>query len=248
MQGLTNHDVATRLLDGMATYAEVLANKEDLSTVLRTVHNMMWEFPEQNWIDAFSKYQILSKKWLLDEVHRLYYSHFSDSSHIHGDTYVLGGWLGTLPYMMTNRGMTFTRVISVDIDPSVASVAERLNANVGIGRVVGVTANANDLNYTDDSFPERADAGFIPSCGSADLIINTSCEHFTDYEGWIEKVPKQIPVVLQSNNMFGIDGHVNCKATLREFLDDCGLDRVMYANSLDLGDKWQRHMIIGSKV
>ena len=50
--------------------------------------------------------------------------------------------------------------------------------------------------------------------------------------------------MLQSNNYFGIDEHVNCKESLEEFKKSV---RIRVLNSLEkrINDKFDRYMLIG---
>ena len=56
----------------------------------------------------------------------------------------------------------------------------------------------------------------------ADFLICTSCEHVTDDNilTWIRRKKSDSVAVIQSNNYFGIDGHINCKLNLNTFQND----------------------------
>ena len=78
------------------------------------------------------------------------------------------------------------------------------------------------------------------------LIINTVCEHMTpdQYNEWLDKLPSNKRIVLQSNDYFSHEEHVNCKQTLEEFQKDCNLN-VDIAGSMPT-EKYNRFMIIGN--
>ena len=79
-----------------------------------------------------------------------------------------------------------------------------------------------------------------------DTIINTSCEHITNFEQWFWRIPSRTLCVLQSNDFVNCDQHVNCVSNLYEFADQTPLDRVIYEGVLEL-KQYNRFMRIGYK-
>jgi hypothetical protein len=77
-----------------------------------------------------------------------------------------------------------------------------------------------------------------------DVIINTSCEHITQeqYNAWLERIPYNTLVVLQSNN-YDIPEHIRIASNLEEFKSQCGIN-VIWAGELKL-PLYTRWMIIG---
>jgi hypothetical protein len=62
-------------------------------------------------------------------------------------------------------------------------------------------------------------ANFRKNYSTAKLFINTSCEHMPamkDWPGW-SRVSDDAYFAFQSNNMYGIQGHVNCVDTIEDF-------------------------------
>jgi len=53
----------------------------------------------------------------------------------------------------------------------------------------------------------------------SDILICTSCEHITDDNvmTWIKRKKQDSIAVIQSNNYFEIEDHVNCKKSLNQF-------------------------------
>ena len=80
------------------------------------------------------------------------------------------------------------------------------------------------------------------------LIFNTSCEHLTDeqYRKWFNNIPKNTKIVLQSNNYYEHEEHINCVADIDEFKRKSNLTTIEYAGELEL-PKYKRFMIIGLK-
>src|SRR6185437_454552 len=112
-------------------------------------------------------------------------------------------------------------VLSIDIDPRCAPIAESLNAtHVRAGRYAAETAdmlgfdyggrggdgggngNGNgDFGAIDDGSGGGAsgrDGENRNRGGRFDLVINTSCEHLEDFAGWYRQVPAGQLMVLQS--------------------------------------------------
>jgi hypothetical protein len=76
------------------------------------------------------------------------------------------------------------------------------------------------------------------------IIINTSCEHIPDLVNWISLLPKRRIVVLQSNNYFAGNGHVNCVNDEDEFAVQSGLNEIWFKGKLMM-PMYTRFMIIG---
>jgi hypothetical protein len=79
-----------------------------------------------------------------------------------------------------------------------------------------------------------------------DVVINTSCEHITQeqYELWLNNVPNNCLIVLQSND-YKIPEHIRTCMTLQEFEEQSHINK-LYSGSLKL-PLYTRHMIIGKK-
>jgi hypothetical protein len=211
---------------------------------LANIRHAIFKYPEQNWKDALSKYQIKSKRWLVHELSE----HVGNSF---DQIYVLGGWLGVLPFLLRSEGMIINQIFNFDIDEGVLEPSCFINHYYESQKPMSYLARKLDaykLNYEDDKIlidPHNPQGDTID--GKPDLIINTICEHLSDYHNWVQRIPFGVPVVLQSNNMFGIDDHVNCVGSLEEFVAECQLSDIQFSGTLDLGDTWKRFMIIGER-
>ena len=49
------------------------------------------------------------------------------------------------------------------------------------------------------------------------VIVNTSCEHIEAFSDWFDSPPSGPLLVLQSNDYFSCDEHINCVNMLDEF-------------------------------
>jgi hypothetical protein len=149
------------------------------------------------------------------------------------ETAVYGGWHGMTAFLLLSRGkFNVERIRSYDIDPACEPIADMLNENWvwQDWRFKAYTQDCNTL-YT-----------------TADLIINTSTEHFDTLDWW-DNISPGTAVALQGNNM-NHDDHVNTTSTLEEFCDQFPMAQELYRGGLDFKyPNWEftRYMLIGIK-
>jgi len=179
---------------------------------------------------AFNANQIASKTWLLDRLHDSLGGHFET-------VYILGGWYGVLGAMILGDArFAIGRVISFDIDPGCAPVAERINGEEAArARFQAVTADARGVRY------DPCGAGGVPN-----LVINTSCEHMTRTADWYGRIPDGMAQEHQSNDYFDCPEHVNCIASLEAFKDELPMSDLRYEGTLPRR-RYSRFMLIGKK-
>lgn len=172
-------------------------------------------------LESFWKGQVNSKIWLIENLKR-----FQDQKWEH--IVIHGGWNGVLASLIFNSGIEVDRITSVDIDPACEETAYTINKRYEIaGRFRAVTADMCKYSET------------------ADVVINTSCEHITQlqYYDWLHNQNNDSLYVLQSNNYFDLDEHINCSEDLVQFVQKSKL-RVVFSDRLEL-PKYDRYMIIG---
>jgi len=174
-------------------------------------------------LDAFWSGQLKSKEWLI----RNLTPHVDDFVRVD----IHGGWVGVLASMMfqSEIGPSYRYICSVDIDPLCEHVATMMNKiEEQDGRFKAITGDMCNVTIR------------------GDVVINTSCEHITQeqYESWLNNVPKDSLVVLQSND-YKIPEHVRTSNTLQEFEEQSHINK-LYSGSLKL-PLYTRHMIIGYK-
>jgi len=193
---LNNTDVDTKLL-----YDVMSVIKEDPSL-------------EHNLLDSFSSNQVTSKYALLNAVDNL---NFLDKD---STVVIWGSWYGSILIpALTNK---VKKIVSIDLDEAPLQIAKNR-----------LFENYKNIEYVcDDVFKTYRDAYL-----NTNLIINTSCEHMLPMKEWkwfgagalsndqdtsifrTPKLPDECYFAFQSNNMFGIEGHVNCVNSLQEFKD-----------------------------
>jgi len=176
--------------------------------------------------DAFSSGQIGSKLWLCEEIEQLY-----DSI----DTIcIYGGWYGITAFLLRSRNnIQIKEIRSIDVDPACEPVADMINEN-------WVYQNWQFKALTQDCNT------IVPA--NADLIINSSTEHFDSLQWW-DNIPKGTVVALQGADMIH-DDHVYKFNDLNEFANTFPLTTTLYNGSKKFQyPTWNftRFMIIGEK-
>ena len=173
-------------------------------------------------MDAFWSGQLKSKEWLIDKISL--YLGFETTIDIHG------GWVGVLASMLFQTYPYIGFIRNIDIDPECESIATNMNKLEEMQqRFLAVTSDMCDIE------------------SKADVIINTSCENITQnqYKLWVEKLPKESLIVLQSNN-YNIPEHIRIANSLDEFKNQCKLSEIYFEGELQL-PKYKRFMVIGAR-
>jgi hypothetical protein len=177
--------------------------------------------------DAFSSGQVGSKLWLCEELERTGWT-----SNL---TYIYGGWYGITAFLLLSRGkFDVGQIQSFDIDPSCEAVADMINEN-WVWQAWKFKAFTLDCNEHVRGY-------------NADLIINTSTEHF-DSMDWFDSIKPGTRIVLQGNNM-PHDDHVVHITTLEEFKTQYPLSNFIYEGTKEFvypDWKFTRFMVIGIK-
>lgn len=178
---------------------------------------------------AFNPKQIASKRWLVETLAEV-------MPKPAGPVWVLGAWHGVLGAMLlADQRLTIPQLVSLDIDPDCAPIAEILNhRHVEAGRFRALTADMMSLDFDG------------VEGGRPGLVINTSCEHLPDVPGWIASLPAGLPLLLQSNDYFREPDHRSCVPSLEAFKAQAGLSEVWFAGALPTKN-YTRFMLIGRR-
>jgi trans-aconitate methyltransferase len=167
--------------------------------------------------DMFSSGQIKSKQWVINELEEIY--PVDPAKKI----LVVGAWYGTLGLML-HKKFPRSKIKMIDIDPRCEKFVN--NITQGVWNVTYSTADMYRYDYNED------------------IVVNTSCEHIPDIKGWLNLLPANTLVVLQSNNLLKGNGHINCVHSEEEFIKQAGLKRVIYTDKI-IFPMYTRFMIIG---
>lgn len=171
-------------------------------------------------MDAFWSGQLKSKEWLIDSLKPYIFQSVSIDIH--------GGWVGVLASMLFQSNIPIKSIRSVDLDSTCEPIAIMMNKGEEIkGKFSAITADMCTIEST------------------ADVIINTSCEHITQdqYTQWLGKVPKKSLLILQSNN-YNIPEHVRMAESLEHFKNQSCLTKILWEGELEL-PLYKRFMVIG---
>jgi len=190
--------------------------------------------------DCFSRDQLLSKFWLIDELNKLNLE--EDLTMM-----ILGGWIGSLSNFMFQFYRDpdkIKRIVSVDIDHRCEKIADLFNMDnlVNGWRFKAITGDMMTLDYHytsaivgDEKIRFHADWN---------MLINTSCEHIDDLPEWFKRIPKGKLMVVQSNNYFEHEQHVNSVPSLEAFEEQCDFEKILFKGTLPC-QMYDRYMIIG---
>ncbi len=193
------------------------------------------------WNDCFSRGQLQSKLWLVHELKKC-------NADL-GTVFLCAGWYATLATMLFESGIRINKIRSFDIDDSCRSIAETFNSPwvKQDWKFKTITQDINEINYSMHTYNvKRADGSKCEISDSPDTIINTSCEHIENFTEWYAKIPKGKLVVLQSNNYYEVEEHVNCAKDITEFGNMARMQNILYSGELELS-KYKRFMLIGYK-
>lgn len=199
--------------------------KIDIEDVLFWMDAIRNSHDRYRTLESFWKGQVYSKVWLTEGLEQII-----DTWHKPVKIVIHGGWNGVLASILFNSKIPIEHIISLDIDPECQEVASTVNKRQEMaGRFLAVTEDMTTYNY------------------SADVVINTSCEHLTNdkYHQWLNRIPNDALIVLQNNNYFELEEHINCAIDIEDFIKMSGIN-VLKSDILSL-PKYDRYMIIGKK-
>jgi len=161
---------------------------------LITLKKMMKEVREnKDFLDSVSPNQFNSKEVLIKHVENL---QLVDQN---SEIVIFGGWYGSI---LIPAFKYVDKITLIDKDPKVISIAKH--------RIFDHYKNIDFISK--DVFDWAPDSKRIKTCN---LIINTSCEHMPSMKK-LELDTKSY-FAYQSNNMYDIEGHINCVSSIEEF-------------------------------
>jgi hypothetical protein len=204
------------------------------------------EMPDMN--DFLSRGQVRSKLWLVSELAKIVEGPV-------GNVVFYGGWYNFLAHILYEQ-FEVNNVYSLDLDEKVVAPSKRLYPEeVSAGTFLPLTVDVNKIVWKDNKMNfnnliEKDDGAYKPadkfdhSDITANLIVNTSCEHMDNT--WFENIPSGKVVVLQTNDYFDNPQHSNCCKDLSEAKSKYPMQSIMYEGELDT-HLYNRFMLIGVK-
>lgn len=198
----------------------MLVNIEDVLFWMDAIRNSDDRY---RTLESFWKGQIHSKIWLIEKLKE----HVTTKE---TQIVVHGGWNGVLSSLLFNSDISVGKITSVDVDPICEEIAYTVNKRQEInGKFTALTQNMCEHKY------------------HADIVINTSCEHITDSQlkQWFDNIPVNALIVMQSNNYFELDEHINCVNSANELASKVNFSSCKtYESKMP---KYTRYMTIGRK-
>lgn len=188
----------------------------DYKNILNAIDRCDNIYDVKTIINSVNDNQVQSKEWLIENCIE-YFDMFDDAK-----TIIMAGWYGLLGDMLY-RGEYCQDITVCDMDPKCRLFGKKMYPH---------------LNHITKRMKHVDPYGYHQ-------IICTACEHISNDElkSFLSKKSPGSLVILQSNNYFGIPGHINCKNTLDEFKSSVDL-RIVKSCQLRT-EKYTRYMIIG---
>ena len=176
-------------------------------------------------LDSFSPNQFKSKESLLDKLDEF---GLIDSDSI---VTIFGSWYGGI--LVTALHNKVKQITAYDIDSKVIQIAK----NRLFPDIQNVEFLIHDV-FAHETLPLK----------DTTLLINTSCEHMKSMNElpskWIRHM-RPVYFAFQSNNMFDIEGHINCVNSMDEFKGQLPAGaNIIHEEEIE-DDRGIRYMIIG---
>ena len=144
-------------------------------------------------LDSVSPNQYRSKEVLIKHVENL---QLVDQN---SEIVIFGGWYGSI---LIPAFKYVDKITLIDKDKDVIGIAKN--------RLFDHYKNVDFISK--DVFDWAPDSKRIKTCN---LIINTSCEHMSSMKNL--ELDTKAYFAYQSNNMYDIEGHINCVSSIEEF-------------------------------
>ena len=195
-------------------------------TLLKNILSTMRDNPElaHDIKDSFGRNQFAAKSQLVDMIDQM---ECLDSE---SEVVIFGCWYGSV--IIPKLAKRVKSIYGVDLSKQVIHIAKNKfwKDNSKVKLIEG------------DAF-----ASFRKNYGTAKLFINTSCEHMPAMNEWPSwsKVSDDAYFAFQSNNMYGIQGHVNCVDTIEDFKKQLPAHAVVLHQEELTDDRGTRFTLVG---
>lgn len=191
--------------------------------------------------DAFSRGQVNSKIWLVQELEKIKNSF--EMIHVHA------GWYGQIRYYLDSMDIGYNKMRIFDIDPTALEISDKIFNN---DKILNFQIKSANVDITDPTWLFRTGCEYeiTPDTKEKtvpDLVVNTSAEHFDEdwYHKFVIRTESYDPLfVIQTNNLFDIPEHINCVHSVDEMLKKFPMSRIEYAGEKEMPG-YKRFMLIG---
>ena len=198
------------------------------------------KYPNCDIFGSMSPNQISSKIWLIENLTKIC-NRLKPTNH---KIEIVGSWYGypLIEYLKNN--ISIEKIECWDIDKEARMIAKKY---------IEIFNNDNTFVYSKNYWHH------LRTASEATILINTSSEHmlesFYQVTGkWDVFYHKNPIIVIQSNNMYHINDHINCVNSEEELIDKHKISEVFYASSRNIIEwhderieesKYKRFMVIG---
>nr|BAR36363.1 methyltransferase type 11 [uncultured Mediterranean phage uvMED] len=172
-------------------------------------------------LDSVSPNQYRSKEVLIKHVENL---QLVDQN---SEIVIFGGWYGTI---LIPAFKYVDRITLIDKDKDIIGIAKN--------RLFDHYKNVDFISK--DVFDWAPDSKRIKTCN---LIINTSCEHMPSMKK-LELDTKSY-FAYQSNNMYDIEGHINCVSSMEEFKFQLPKNAKVMIEDKIIDERGTRFLLVG---
>jgi len=191
--------------------------------VFRNALKTIKEKPEYGLdiIDSFSDNQFKSKSRVLELVEE---NNFVNPN---SEVIIFGSWYGSI--LIPGLSDKVKRISCIDSDEQVLKIAKnRLFPDI------------DNVDYIAADVFEKDRERYW----NADLFINTSCEHMPPMNTW-PYWPKNTNYVFTSNNMYDIEGHINCVDSMADFKSQLPANATVLSEDEITDERGTRFLIAG---
>jgi hypothetical protein len=193
-----------------------------------------------NLNDHYSKGQMMSKLWLVDELKKI--------NKEYKNVAMFGGWYASI-YQLLLREFDIEKFRNYEIDGTAATISEEFNWKElsENWKFKSVVKDVGEIKWHGDNIYHQAanrEGKLISEEINIDLIINTSCEHMD--ETWFHNIPKGKLVALQTNDYFSNEQHINCVNDQNEAMEKYPMSKLLYVGTMNTSI-YNRFMVIGIK-
>ena len=187
-----------------------------MDTILKVIGEVGSIKQVKSIINSINDNQEQSKNWLVEK--SIEYFTFFDKPKI----CIAAGLYGSLADIL--KAHIDKGVLSFDKDSQCKAIGQKLYKDVTFA-----TAEIEYFNFR-----------------SYDIVICTSCEHLKQkvVDDMLEKIKKGALAILQSNNYFEVEDHINCHNSVEEFKKTLKLEKILYKGTLKL-ENCDRYMVVG---
>ena len=191
-----------------------------MDRILKVIDGVTKDKLVKDIINSLNENQEKSKDWLIEKS-KQYFTFFNNPSVV-----VAAGWYGHLANKINDNIYTTGEIVSFDRNVICRKIGNKLYKSKDIKFEFGHVETFDIKKF--------------------DIVICTSSEHLKQkvIDDFLKRRKKGSLVILQSNNYFNINHHINCYNSLEDFEKSLKLEKVLFKGTLNL-DKFNRYMVIG---